>query len=264
MPASAVARIAPSAVHPPSAVTASVLSGLLVDERDRDTPGLAIPRPETQLVVRFGASGRTGVDVHAVGVRRGVHRKLIHRGQLTLSARLHPGASQAVLGVPASAIAGRIVRLDELWSGAPTQRLLARLASAHDAAEAAAALERAIAERLPLAQECRARVQLVRAAASQLTRSKVSTVAAELGVSERHLRRAFHEGMGMSPKAFAQLERFQRALHAARTEGHASWASIAAATGYYDQAHLIAEFRAIAGLTPRALLSECRATQLIV
>jgi transcriptional regulator GlxA family with amidase domain len=35
-----------------------------------------------------------------------------------------------------------------------------------------------------------------------------------------------------------------------------SWAAIAAATGYYDQAHLIEEFRAIAGVTPRVLLSE--------
>jgi len=35
-----------------------------------------------------------------------------------------------------------------------------------------------------------------------------------------------------------------------------SWAAIAAAAGYYDQAHLIEEFRAIAGVTPRMLLSE--------
>jgi AraC-like DNA-binding protein len=52
-----------------------------------------------------------------------------------------------------------------------------------------------------------------------------------------------------------------RALRAAREDAHASWTTIAAATGYYDQAHLIAEFRAIADATPSALLSELRATQ---
>jgi AraC-like DNA-binding protein len=73
----------------------------------------------------------------------------------------------------------------------------------------------------------------------------------------------FRETVGVSPKAFAQLARFHRALRTAREDVHASWASIAAAAGYYDQAHLIAEFRAIAGVTPRALLGELRAAQSI-
>jgi AraC-like DNA-binding protein len=84
----------------------------------------------------------------------------------------------------------------------------------------------------------------------------VNTVADDLGVSERHLRRVFHEALGVSPKAFAKLARFHRALSAAREERPASWASIATRAGYYDQAHLIAELRAIAGVTPRALLGE--------
>jgi AraC-like DNA-binding protein len=84
----------------------------------------------------------------------------------------------------------------------------------------------------------------------------VNAVADDLGVSERHLRRMFRETVGVGPKAFAKLMRFHRALRVAREDGRASWASIAAAAGYYDQAHLIAEFRAIAGVTPRALLAE--------
>jgi AraC-like DNA-binding protein len=92
----------------------------------------------------------------------------------------------------------------------------------------------------------------------------VRAVAVDLGVSERHLRRVFRETVGMSPKAFTRLARFQRALGAARKDARLSWASIAAAAGYYDQAHLIAEFRAIAGVTPRELLRELRAAPLLV
>lgn len=84
----------------------------------------------------------------------------------------------------------------------------------------------------------------------------MATVAGDLGVSERQLRRVFREEAGLSPKTFAKLTRFHRALSVASEEGETSWASIAAAVGYYDQAHLIAEFRAIAGTTPRALLAE--------
>jgi AraC-like DNA-binding protein len=85
-------------------------------------------------------------------------------------------------------------------------------------------------------------------------------VANDLGVSERHLRRVFRETVGVSPKAFAKITRFRRAVCAARDDAYPRWASIAVATGYYDQAHLIAEFRAIAGVTPRTLLRELHVT----
>ena len=81
-------------------------------------------------------------------------------------------------------------------------------------------------------------------------------VASDLGVSERHLRRVFREAVGVSPKTFAKLTRFHRALNSAREKDEPAWASIAAAVGYYDQAHLIADFHAIAGTTPSAFLAE--------
>lgn len=242
----------------PSASTASAVAALFVSDCERDGPGLAIPRPEIQLVVRFGPSARSGLDAHAFGARQRVHRKLIRTGR-AVTARLQLGAPDAVLGVPASALAGRIVALEDLWGDTATRRLFARLADAHDASDAAAILESAIAERLATAVGCDARAQLALAAADKLTNSNVNAVAVELGVSERHLRRVFRETVGVSPKAFAKLTRFHRALRAAREDAHASWATIAAAAGYYDQAHLIAEFRAIADVTPRALLCELRA-----
>ncbi len=232
---------------------------------DRDSPGVVIPRPEIQLVVRFGPSSRNGLDVHAFGARQRVHRKLIRRGQRSVTARLALGAPEAVLGVPASEMAGRIVALEDLWGDVAVRRLCARLGEARDTAAAAAVLESAIEERIATAngeghRRRPALAELTLAAAERLTRpsGSVYAVAAELGVSERHLRRVFRETVGVSPKAFARIGRFHRALGAAREDGPAGWASIAAAAGYYDQAHLIAEFRAIAGVTPRVLVGEMR------
>ena len=95
--------------------------------------------------------------------------------------------------------------------------------------------------------------------AAMLANASVTSVAGNLGVSARHLRRVFRETLGVSPKTFAKLTRFQRALRAARQDGHASWANIAADSGYYDQAHLIAEFRTLTCVTPQVLLDELRA-----
>ncbi len=237
----------------PGASAASAVAALSVYEYDRDAPLVAIPRPEIQIVVRFGSSAEGGLDVHAFGARQRAHRKFIRAGQRVVAARLHLGATEAVFGVPASAIAGRIVALDDLWGDAATRRLCDRLAAAPGPVEAATIVERAIAERVAVAG---VRPRLVTEAAQRLATANVSAVAADLGVSERHLRRVFGEAVGMSPKAFARVVRFRRALRAARESSAVNWASIAAASGYYDQAHLIEEFRAIAGVTPRALLGE--------
>jgi len=242
----------------PSASTASAVSALFVYELERDTAGVAMPRAESHLVVRFGASAGGGVDAHAFGAQQQAHRKRLRSGQRAVMARLHLGALESVLGVPASAIAGRIVPLEDLWGDAATHRLFQRLADARSTAAAVAVLEGAIAERLAVGSR-RGLSQLVRHAADRLTRANVNTVAGDLGVSDRHLRRVFRETVGLSPKTFAKLQRFHRAARAAYEAKVVSWASIAAAAGYYDQAHLIAEFRAITGLTPQALLSELRA-----
>jgi len=247
----------------PSAPTATAVAALFVNECVQDGPGVSIPRPEVQLVARFGPSARGGLDVHAMGVRQTVHRKLVRSGQRAVTARLHLGASEVVLGVRASAIAGRIVALEDLWGAAATRRLLDLLAAAGDASDAAASLESVINERLAAAHGRRAGAQLALGAAERLPRATVHAVAVDLGVSERHLRRVFRDYVGVGPKTFARLIRFHRALGASRTGRHAGWAAIAAAAGYYDQAHLIAEFRAIAGVTPQALLGELRAAPML-
>lgn len=231
---------------------------MFVVECDRDRPVISIPRPEPQLVVRFGPFAIDGLDVYALGAGARVHRKDGGRGNRAVVARLPLGTAEVVLGTPASALADRIVPLDELWGTAAARRLADRLFDARDTADAAAILEAAITDRLAGVRGSSGRAQLALRAAARLPWTSVSVVAADLDVSERHLRRVFHETVGLSPKAFARLTRFDRALRAARRHGHATWASIAASAGYYDQAHLIAEFRAIAGAPPRAFLNELR------
>jgi AraC-like DNA-binding protein len=240
----------------PDTSVAPVVSALIVVECGLDVPVVSLPRPEPQLVVRFSPSADIALDVHAVGAGARVRRKAGRRGQRAVIARLGVGTAEAVLGVRGSAIADRIVPLEALWGAAAARRLADRLFCARDVDDAAAILEVAIADRLATADDRRDHVRLAIEAAARLPFAGVSSVAADLGISERHLRRLFLDVVGVSPKVFARLARFHRALRAARARGRASWATIAAAAGYYDQAHLVAEFRALAGEAPRAFLDE--------
>jgi AraC-like DNA-binding protein len=93
----------------------------------------------------------------------------------------------------------------------------------------------------------------------------VTALAAETGWSARHLGARFRAEIGLSPKAAARVFRFDharrrlaRAATAARGAAGAGvrLADIAAEAGYYDQAHLAADFRLLAGCPPTQWLAE--------
>lgn len=243
----------------PGVAATRAVAALFVGECLAEAPGVAMPHAEPHIVVRFGPAVRGGLDVHAMGARRRAHRKMLPGGQRTVIARLRLGTYGAILGVQPPALADRIVPLEELWGAATVGRLIDRLSAARDLREAATIVADAIAARLVDGVPIDAHARLVLAAAEPLQHESVAGVADRLGVSERSLRRAFHEVVGMGPKSFAKLARFGRALQAARTTARTDWARIAADAGYYDQAHLIGEFRNVAGVTPRALLGELAA-----
>jgi len=77
------------------------------------------------------------------------------------------------------------------------------------------------------------------------------------GFSREHLIRRFREQVGLTPKAFGNIVRFNRALDLARGPAQ-SWAQIAHACGYYDQSHLVHDFQRFAGRAPGTLLRDAR------
>ena len=90
---------------------------------------------------------------------------------------------------------------------------------------------------------------------------RVSALAAETGWSGRHLTSRFRAEIGLTPKAAARVIRFSRARHLLvrnLTEANAGFrlADLAVTCGYFDQAHLAREFRALAGCPPSQWLAE--------
>jgi len=86
----------------------------------------------------------------------------------------------------------------------------------------------------------------------------VRAVARETGLGVRRVQQLFRDDVGLSPKQLHGIVRFQRALTLGRAYSRLTWSAIASRAGYYDQAHLIHESRAIAGCTPVELLGRDR------
>jgi len=210
-----------------------------------------LPDGRTTLFFRVFEEGRKA-DVSVAGPRTRALFKRATGVARVVTIRFKPGWSAPLLGVAANALTDRIVLLEDLW-GRPGTDLCLELLAASSQPELIDRLARALAVRARQTFEP-ASGRLARHAVRLLEAGevRVDRVAEQLGVTARHLRRVFTESIGIGPKEFARAVRLQRAVR--RTAISKDWARIAADAGYYDQAHLIAEFRQLIGLTPGAFL----------
>jgi AraC-like DNA-binding protein len=159
-------------------------------------------------------------------------------GAHIVGVRLRPAGAAQLLGMPANELTGQCIELEDLG--------LAALSGRDDLA----GIEKSLLERRTGEPDL-----LVEEAARLLSESAdVAGAAQHLGVSARQLERRFQAGVGLTPKLFARIRRFQRVFPAIENAG-AGWVDGAAACGYYDQAHLIRDFRDFAGEPPAALLA---------
>lgn len=88
----------------------------------------------------------------------------------------------------------------------------------------------------------------VRAFAHEPCVATVREVARKTGWSERRFSQMFREQVGLGPKTWCRVQRFQRAVHALHAGQEVRWAELALDCGYYDQAHFANEFRAFSGI----------------
>jgi AraC-like DNA-binding protein len=78
----------------------------------------------------------------------------------------------------------------------------------------------------------------------------VSELAKRHGRSVRQIERIFEDHVGLSPKLFSRIVRLQAALRMGQRESAPDWSALALAAGYFDQSHMVRDFRALTGETP--------------
>lgn len=164
---------------------------------------------------------------------------------------LSPLGAGALLGIPASALSGQVADLTEV---APAMRYLPeRLAACRSWSQRRALVEDALLAGRARHEENTGGRDL-RATLAALSRTaRVEEAARLLGCSRRHLSSTVRAALGVTPKQYQRLLRFEAArggLVAAARAGAISLAAVAAASGFADQAHLTREWQAMAGCTP--------------
>lgn len=195
-------------------------------------------------------------------------------GASLIGVRFKPGGAFPFVDVPAGELHDAHAPLDAFWGRGQTDALRARLLDAETPEAGFRILERALLERLtrPPARDP-AVAYALRAFRGGPHAPTVGEVAEQVGLGSRAFLRAFTTEVGLTPKLFCRIRRFQGVLRRVQTawgeppfgaaygprgEGPSGWAGLAYDCGYYDQAHLVNDFRALSGYTPTAYLRAWR------
>jgi len=165
-----------------------------------------------------------------------------------------PGGAFPFLGVPAGELADTHVDLETLW-GRSAAELRERLCAANTPAERFSLLERTLTARLNHMTGRHGSVPVALDAFERTgTTARVRDVARQVGLSQRRFIEVFAAEVGLTPKLYGRVRRFQRALALVKGVATPDWARVAPACGYFDQSHLIRDFRAFSSLTPEEYL----------
>jgi AraC-like DNA-binding protein len=222
-----------------------------------------LPHAEGVLIVNLGeAITITGGDGGVLRLKAGeafvagAHLRPALSSSAGAQAGMHvflPLATlRRLLGMPMDRLIDRVAPLDALL-GAAAGDLGMRLCEAKDRASRVALLDAALASRLaaapPLGRQQVHALKLLRTHPSR----DIAAIARDIGWSRKHLRARIQDAIGVGPRCFRRLLRFQRltAMIACQT-GPIDWAGLACDAGYYDQSHMIREFREFSGLTPQS------------
>lgn len=173
-----------------------------------------------------------------------------------VGACLRPAGVRELLDVVPHDIADRVVPLGDVC-GTVGERLCNTVVDGPPDAAVwrlnAALLARRSSLALPDAAVSEA-VRLIRRSGGRISMDALAPLVA---LSPRQFERRFSAAVGLPPKVFARLVRFDGVVRHIRQRGlDRGWAALAMECGYHDQAHLVHEVRAFAGITPAALLAE--------
>ncbi len=163
-----------------------------------------------------------------------------------------PGGNAAFFALPAGELHNQIVSLNKLWKNCAVE-LRDRLLESSTLATRFLILEQFLLMVMQPPKHHPA-VNFALREFEKSPTSTVNTVADQIGFSTRHFNQLFRNQVGLTPKLFCRVQRLQQVLNLLVGKEQVDWADIVFTCGYFDQAHLIHDFRALADCTPTEYL----------
>lgn len=161
-----------------------------------------------------------------------------------------PGGTAPFFPIPAYDMRDAGIPLELVWDRGRASRLREQVLAACSPAAKLDALERAMAAALRVRAFDPAVAYALGAFADRPQSVTIPAVADRIGLSQKRLVERFKTTVGVPPKRYCRILRFQRALQCAELGRRVDWTRIAVDCGYFDQAHFIHDFRSFAGITP--------------
>lgn len=199
---------------------------------------------------RARLSGAVVSGAHAQSFAPGDEEEVI-----IIGVHFKPGGAFPFLGLPAGELADTHVDLDTLW-GTSAGRLRERLCAAETSVERFRLLEEGLLSRLFRgAQQHYAVSAALEMFGKHQFAPTVRDAANYLGLSQRRFIQVFKAQVGLTPKLFTRIRRFQQVRALIGQNLSPNWSALALDLGYFDQSHFIREFLEFSGLTPTDYLN---------
>jgi len=219
---------------------------------------LHLLNPQTGQILKKGSYGSvTGLGTH-------------YNGDMTFNGcyaffeiSFRPNGFSKVFGLPSSQITDQIMDADDIFD-ATVKSFFEQLCTARGLTEMALLADAYLFYYLKKQKSVDYKDAIT--AVSNLILSKagvlnIEQLASEANMSVRSFERHFIEQVGISPKLFCCITRFNRAFALKLRNPHKDWTSIAYECGYFDQMHLIKDFKKFAGSSPSTFLKHTPLTK---
>ena len=177
------------------------------------------------------------------------------RNQSMVGIRFHPGGAYPFFRFPISELSESVTELDLIW-GSLVDEIRDQLLEIESPEARLLRLESFLLGQARRSLEAN---RLITFAVHQLQHSPqflaIRDLASTIGITQKHLISQFEKVVGLRPKTFARVCKFQKVITLLEQQKHIEWVAVATDCGYYDQAHFIHEFQTFSGLNPSTYMS---------